>query len=67
MGESWASANTRMACLYCGASGAQPYVTTTGANAGRNVRVCIRCLHRWDEFGLRPRNPIYEEPAKEGT
>lgn len=59
--ESWAEANARMSCLHCGASGADPYVTTRGENPGRNVRVCVRCLDRWTEFGLRPRGIVYDE------
>lgn len=63
MSESWASANRRMACLDCGESGAYPYVTTRGANIGRFVRVCRKCLHRWGEYGLRSREPVHEEQS----
>lgn len=63
MAESWTSANKRMACLDCGESEAQPYVTTRGENPGRPVRVCHRCSHRWVEFGLKERPPMYEEPG----
>ena len=62
MPESWKKANERMSCLDCGESGAEPYVTTKGKNPGRNVRVCHKCVHRWEEFGLKPREPVYEEP-----
>lgn len=58
MSETWKSANERMACVDCGESGAQPYTTVYG----RHVRVCSRCLHRWESFGLRSREPMYEEP-----
>ena len=61
MSELWKSANARMACLDCGESGAHPFVTTKGENQGRAVRVCRRCLHRWDEFGLRTRAPMFDE------
>lgn len=63
-GETWTSANKRMACLQCGESGAQPYQTTRGENPGRYVRVCARCAPEWVEFGLRERPPMYDEPAK---
>lgn len=62
--ETWKSANERMACLDCGESGAHPYTTTRGANPGRAVRVCHRCVHRWVEFGLVERAPMYEEPER---
>lgn len=54
--ETITSANRRMACYDCGESGATPVVTTKGENAGRKIRVCLRCAHRWDEFGLRVRD-----------
>jgi hypothetical protein len=63
MSETWKTANLRMACLDCGESSAQPYVTTKGENPGRAVRVCHRCFDRWGAFGLRPRDPMYEEPG----
>lgn len=61
--ETWAQANRRMACIDCGKSGAQPYVTTKGANPGRNVRICDECSPRWVEYGLKERAPTYEEPG----
>lgn len=64
MGESWTSANARMSCLDCGESGAHPYTTTKGENHGRPVRVCHKCLHRWEWLGLKPREPMYEEPPR---
>lgn len=61
MAETWAQANARMACLDCGESNAHPYVTTKGANPGRLVRVCNPCMHRWEEWGLKPRPLMHEE------
>lgn len=62
--ESWESANMRMACLDCGESGAAPYVTTKGENPGKPVRVCDKCIHRWEAFGLKDRPTMYEEPQR---
>lgn len=60
--EAWASANARMSCLDCGASGAQPYTTTRGPSPGKHVRVCRACVDRWAWLGLVSRYPMYDEP-----
>lgn len=62
MGESWASANARMACFDCGESGAQPYTTTAGPNPGKHVRVCLQCVDRWEWLKLVSRERMFEEP-----
>lgn len=58
--ESWASSNRRMACLDCGESGAQPYTTSHG----KHVRVCNRCLGRWEWLRLVPRDRMFDEPRE---
>lgn len=60
MGESWASANARMACMDCGESGADPYTT----NLGKHVRICGRCLHGWEALQPRMRERLPCEPAE---
>jgi hypothetical protein len=61
MGESWASANARMACFDCGESGAKPYTTSHG----NHVRVCLRCIQRWECCRLVPREPMFDEPRED--
>ena len=59
MGESWASANRRRACLICGMSGAHLLLLPDG----RNVRACTPCLRGDGEDWSRgtDREPMYEE------
>lgn len=61
MSETVSSANRRMACLWCGTSGATPVRTTRGENPGRNLRVCRACAHHWDGYGLVVRELIADE------
>lgn len=61
MGESWASANKRRACLGCGKSGAGLFVMPNGVN----TRVCYACSIDWGH-PLKMREPMYEETQYEG-
>lgn len=64
MSESWASANSRRACIDCGESGAILYTARSPERSeGYPTRVCLECLRagRWDHFNLVPRGPIFEE------
>lgn len=60
MPETWASANARRSCLDCGESDAGLY--TYGPEDARiNTRVCNRCVGRWSQYRLVPREPVYQE------
>lgn len=57
MSEFVSAEDHRLACFDCGESGARLFVTTKGENPGRKIRVCPKCLRRWDDFGLKSRAP----------